>query len=145
MGFFVNLLRQISISYILEPLFIEAAKFVIENYWPTFPHIAVIEFPDFSGTYRAPSIKSGTYPGRLITTNQQDVLFLSDEHNNYLVGLVNPSDVFAYKGREMNWDMKVWRLRLVIILIYAIDKWLFLIQIYFILNITFQLRFKIKD
>jgi hypothetical protein len=103
MGFFADLPGYGSLTPIIQPLFIKATKHVLENYYPSFPLIEVIEFPNFSGTYKVPQIKFGTFKGTLVTTNKEDLLYMDHRHADFLVGLVNPSDVFSYKGNEFEY------------------------------------------
>lgn len=100
MGVFAESPKYGNLRYILEPLFISAAQYVINNWSRAFPNVQVIEFPNFSGSYIAPQVN---FHGQVITTNREGALIIDERHKNYIVGIVNPSDVFSYKGNEFTY------------------------------------------
>ena len=100
MGYFAQSAQFGNLKDILEPIYLSAAQYVINNWSERFLNVRVIEFPNFSGSYVAPKVN---FHGKVITTNKEDVLLIDDQHKDYVVGIVNPSDVFSYKGNEFSY------------------------------------------
>ncbi len=99
MGFFAKLDMRKSIADILLPLFLQAFHWVASKLSHTFSNIKVVEFPDYSGSYK-PYWGDQVGSFRTVHTYKRDILLLTDEDSIYKVGIVNPADVMSYKGNE---------------------------------------------
>ena len=104
MGFFAQLDIGKSIANLLIPIFLLAITTILTSWSSAFPKIKVIEFPDFTKN-KVYHLNVNQINGiNLVHTRYRDLLdFNHPEYSNYTLGIVNPSDVFSYKGNEFGY------------------------------------------
>ena len=102
-GFFANVAGSHSnIGDLLMPLILQAVEDVLTA--RQYPHIGVLEFPDFSRERVFTPTKDNVNGVKLIGAPFKDVLDFSDEvKQQYVVGVLNPGDCFACVGNELEY------------------------------------------
>lgn len=104
MGFFAKVDCQYDIKHHLYPYFLLAYRDLLST--GAYPYIGKVEFPTFSPMFK--EFYDGffiekTYGGAKVCQSSRDVLeFSEEEHEEYFVCVVNPTDTNAFAGNE--WD-----------------------------------------
>jgi hypothetical protein len=99
MGFFAKLLMEKSITNIILPIWLKAFEDVLKKF--VFENIAIIEFLDFMKGKFTPSFNTLTINNIKIISSLDNMNILK---SNYIMGLLNPGDVFAIPGNERGYQ-----------------------------------------
>lgn len=102
LGFFAYLDMQYSLTPILTEIFIKALDLVLKAFHSHFPQIVAIDFSTQKGEGSLAPPASGNYGHIQIKERNSDLL--DPPTDELLIGVVNPSDVFSYKGNEFSYD-----------------------------------------
>lgn len=106
-GFFADVVRSgINIGDTLMPLILRAVEEPLSAH--SYPNIAAIEFPDFSGrglfTPAQSRIKNAKNDIEFVKAPYRDVLdFDQETRERYVCGVLNPGDCFACVGNELGY------------------------------------------
>lgn len=104
MGFFANLEMKKSIRRYLLPHYLGALEEVVLTKISHLTRISTIVFPDYlGGKYFPPKAKEGKL-GKFNVFHELEKDIFDIPFDDEIPGIVNPSDVFSYKGNETGYN-----------------------------------------